>query len=253
MGPSLLSHNVLSIGWNAKSKRFNGAYLQHVKLTAKQFKLDFISLQQLCVNSPTQRFLSELIKDYARPITSIDGSGNRLMTFYRKGSFILEEETVLLQGFYMVLIFRKVDTREKITLLNCYFNSHHSLDLIEQQFKVFEDYMVNEGLNNNREEIVLLSGDINLDTNDTEKHKRHRQLYDRFIQRTGLSDVLAKMDNYDNTYRGMGDNAVGRLDIILANRDNLWRDTELIGTSTSDHMMLLLLTNPIMKAKNKLR
>ena len=251
--PSLLSHNILSLGWNASTRRFNGAYLEHVKLAVKQFKVDFINLQQLCINSPTQRFLSELINDYARPIMSVSGKGNGLMTFYKKGAFILEEEEFLLQGYSMALTFRKVDTREKVILFNCYFNSHHSLDVIEKQFKVIEDYMINKGLNNNREETILWSGDINLDTNDIQKHKRHRQLYDRFLQRTGLSDVLAEMDNFENTWRGMGDNAlrVGRLDVILSNKTNLWKDTELIGTSTSDHKMILLLTNPTIKPKNK--
>ena len=51
--PSLLSHNVLSVGWNATTKRFNGAYLEHVKLAVKQFKVDLINLQQLWINSPT--------------------------------------------------------------------------------------------------------------------------------------------------------------------------------------------------------
>ena len=251
--PTLLTHNILSVGFNATTKRLNGAYLEHVKMAAKQYKVDFINLQQLCINKPTQRFYSELIKDYARPIMSISGRGNGLMTFYRKGAFLLEEEEFLLQGFSMALTFRKIDTREKVILFNCYFNSHHSLDVIEQQFKVIEDYMINKGLNTNQEVTILWSGDINLDTNDREKHKRHRQLYDRFLQRTGLSDVLAEMDNFENTYRGMGENAlrVGRIDVILSNKTNLWKDTDLIGTSTSDHKIIILTTEPTIKPKNK--
>ena len=87
--PTLLTHNILSVGFNATTKRLNGAYLEHVKMAAKQYKVDFINLQQLCINKPTQRFYSELIKDYARPIMSISGRGNGLMTFYRKGAFLL--------------------------------------------------------------------------------------------------------------------------------------------------------------------
>jgi len=251
--PSLLSHNMVSVGWNGRLKKFNGAYFDGIKAAVKQNKIDFINLQQLSINSPTQRFLNELIKGYSRPLISIEGRGNGLMTFYRKGAFILEEETVLKRGFSMALVFRKIDTRERITVINSYSNAHHQLDIIEEEYKVIEDYIIKEGLNNNREETLLFSGDINLDMNNFEKHKRHRRLYDRFLQRTGLTDVLAAMGNEDTTYRGNGENAnrVGRLDVILSNRDNIWKETDLLTTPTSDHKILLLLANPTIKAKTK--
>jgi len=246
-----IHRNHYTIGWNdLKIKTLRHLY------NMMHNNVDIILLQETHHN-PTYALPANFVplgKSFPKNFyyCSDENTSDGIICMAKQEISFLDESTQIIPGRLDYMRLKHNDYDNLVHVYNVY---NYTSNYIDQSITLLERLDLHITLGEyNLDDTILIVGDININMSVNPAHPPSRplaRLY-RLLEKFNLVDVLQELNHDNPTWRGEGlrNTSHSRLDVVFSNKPRHYNDVCMYSNPLSDHLIIVLSKEKIVKTKS---